>query len=73
MVSSRVHTQLMQIADERAQAAERKALELEKEVSEGATSVFMYHIQGCMCDLWGGGKGDFLSNGLGVGGSCKGI
>ena len=34
MVSSRVHTQLMQIADERAQTAERKSLELEREVKK---------------------------------------
>ena len=32
MVSSRVHTQLIQIADERVQAAEKKSLELEREV-----------------------------------------
>ena len=32
MVSSRVHTQLIQIADERAQVAERRNLELEREV-----------------------------------------
>ena len=35
MVSSRVHTQLIQIADERAQAAERRNLELEREVKKG--------------------------------------
>ena len=34
MVSSKVHTQLMQIADEKAQAAERRNLELEREVRE---------------------------------------
>ena len=32
MVSSRVHTQLIQIADERVLAAEKKSLELEREV-----------------------------------------
>ena len=34
MVSSRVHTQLIQIADERAQAAERRSLQLEREVKK---------------------------------------
>ena len=32
MVSNKVHTQLMQIADEKAAAAEQRAHELEKEV-----------------------------------------
>ena len=32
-VSSKVHNQLLQIADERAQSAEQKALELERQVS----------------------------------------
>ena len=32
MVSNKVHTQLMQIADEKAAAAEQRANELEKEV-----------------------------------------
>ena len=35
MVSNRVHTQLIQIADERAEVAERRSMELEKQVSEG--------------------------------------
>lgn len=32
MVSNRVHTQLLQIADEKAMAAEKRAQELEREV-----------------------------------------
>ena len=32
-VSSKVHNQLLQIADERAQSAEQKALQLERQVS----------------------------------------
>ena len=34
MVSNRVHTQLIQIADERAEVAERRNLELERQVKK---------------------------------------
>lgn len=39
MVSGQVHTQLLQISDERAEMAERKVKELEREVCELTTSV----------------------------------
>ena len=39
MVSSKVHTQLLEIADEKAMAAERRASELDKEVCNGTKNL----------------------------------
>ncbi len=39
MVSSKVHTQLLQIADDRAMAAETRAQKLENEVSEQINTI----------------------------------
>ena len=39
MVSSKVHTQLLEIADEKAMAAERRASELDKEVRNGTKNL----------------------------------
>ena len=41
MVSNRVHTQLIQIADERAEVAERRSMELEKQVRDGRCTFCM--------------------------------
>ena len=43
-MSSRVHNQLLQIADERASAAEQKALQLEREVGMNDVYCRMYNV-----------------------------
>ena len=61
MVSSKVHTQLIQIADEKAMAAEMRTQELEKEVSlgEGGEGVHVAEVLVVFCrsvTLWVSGN-----------------